>query len=103
MPADRDETTSLDPLSVALGRRVAAIRQDRLGLSQQDLARRMGVSPAYLWRIEDGRQNLSLRTLGRLAKSLSVTLAELFDGIDPEGVSMTNRSYARREDDDARS
>ena len=99
MPADRDE--SLDPLSVALGRRVTSIRQDHVGISQQDLARRMGVSPAYLWRVEDGRQNLSLRTLGRLAKSLGVTLAELFDGVDPEGVSLTNRGYVRRDDGDA--
>lgn len=103
MPAKIEEAASPDPLSVSLGRRVASIRQDRLGATQQELARRMGVSSAYLWRVEDGRQNLSLRTLGRLAKSLGVTLADLFDGIDAGGVSMTNREYARHEGGEANS
>lgn len=72
-------------------------------MKQQELARRMGVSSAYLWRVEDGRQNLSLRTLGRLAKSLGVTLAELFEGIEADGVTMVNREYARHEGDVAKS
>jgi transcriptional regulator with XRE-family HTH domain len=96
MPGPKDDTAEPDPLSVALGARVVTIRRDRLQLSQQELAVRMGVSPAYLWRIEDGRQNISLRTLGRLARSLEVTLADLFDGVDAEGVALTNRDYVRR-------
>ncbi len=95
----KEDPAEAEALSRALGRRVAYLRAERTKLTQQEFAGAMGVSPAYLWRIEDGRQNLSLRTLARLAKVLEVSLAELFEGIDAEGVPLTNREYMRRPDD----
>lgn len=70
-----------DPAFVALGQRVAEVRAER-GMSKEELARRCELSPAYIWRIEDGRQNVQLRTLLRLAHGLDATLAELTAGLE---------------------
>ena len=50
----------------------------------------------YLWRIEAGRQNLSLRNVARLAKALELTLSELLEGIDVADVDLGPRAYAKR-------
>ncbi|USU10718.1 helix-turn-helix transcriptional regulator [Sphingomonadaceae bacterium OTU29THOMA1] len=96
MPAKKKDTTPApDPLSAAVGRRIAWCRTRRLELSPQELAQRVGVSPAYLWRVEDGRQNLTLRSVGRFAKALDLTLSELLDGIETGSVELENRPYAK--------
>ena len=104
MPAkiEIDDNTLRDPLAAALGQRIARIRSDRIGLSARQLALRMGVSAAYMWRVEDGRQNLSLRNLARIAKALNVTLSDLVDGIDVDAVALENRDYARQTEEDER-
>lgn len=40
------------------------------GLTQKDLARHVGTTQSVIARIESGNQNLSLRTLTKLAKAL---------------------------------
>lgn len=97
-----DDALVPDPLSAALGSRIASIRSERLGLTPRQLALRMGVSAAYLWRVEDGRQNLSLRNLARIAKALDVTLSDLVHEIEVADVALENRDYARQPDEDAR-
>ena len=49
----------------------------------------------YLWRIEAGQQNLSLRNVARLAKALGVTLSDLLAGIDVAHVSLSSRPYGK--------
>ncbi len=56
--------------------RLKALRQKR-GLTQEVLARRMGLSRAYLARLEMGRHDPPLSTLAKLAKALKVSVAEL--------------------------
>lgn len=87
------EKNARDPLAVALGRRLLDLRAAKGGLTSRELAARMGVSAAYMWRVEDGRQNLSLRNLARLAKALDVSLSELVQGIELTSVSLENREY----------
>ena len=53
----------------AVGRRLAEERR-RLGLTQEALAEKLGVSAKYLQRIEAGRQNLTLGSLVTLARAL---------------------------------
>ena len=60
-----------------LGRRIKRLRT-RLGLTQDALAERVQISPKYLSNIERGRENPTLDTLLRLAKSLKVELWEVF-------------------------
>jgi transcriptional regulator with XRE-family HTH domain len=55
-------------------------RRTELGLSQRELAKRVGVSDAYITQLETReRINPSLHVLKKLAKALKVTLAELVE------------------------
>ncbi len=60
-----------------LGRQIKRLRA-RLGLTQDVLAERVQISPKYLSNIERGRENPTLDTLLRLAKSLKVEPWEVF-------------------------
>ncbi|SRR6266566_1639477 len=60
-----------------LGRQIKRLRT-RLGLTQDDLAERIQINPKYLSNIERGRENPTLDTLLRLAKSLKVEPWEMF-------------------------
>jgi ribosome-binding protein aMBF1 (putative translation factor) len=50
--------------------RVVIMRRARLGLSQQDLAERMGTTASVISRIESGQHRTSTETLRRLAEAL---------------------------------
>ena len=45
-------------------------RLDRLNMSQNDMARRLGITSAYLSRLINGRRNPSPRMRGRLQEAL---------------------------------
>jgi transcriptional regulator with XRE-family HTH domain len=55
--------------------RLVLIRRTELGISQQELAERMGTSLSAISRLERGRQNFSVTTLRRLARALDTKLA----------------------------
>lgn len=46
-------------------------------LNQTNLAKKVGVTQAYIAMLEKGQQNPTLDVLQRLAKALKVTVAEL--------------------------
>ena len=69
-------TTDADSLIRSVGRRVAELRA-AAGLTQADLAEQVGVSIQYLQRIEAGAENLTLRSLVRLANVLETEVGEL--------------------------
>lgn len=50
--------------------RVVIMRRARLGLSQQELAERMGTTASVISRIESGQHRTSTETLRRLAEAL---------------------------------
>lgn len=76
MPQKRPVVDSREP--AALGNFVRAQRE-RLGLSQRDLATRIGVTNGYISRIEKGDyQNVSQRILRQLADSLNVEPEDLY-------------------------
>jgi HTH-type transcriptional regulator / antitoxin HipB len=60
-----------------LGRAIAGARHER-GLSQEDLARELGLDRSYLSELEAGRSTIaverSLRALRRLGATVTVTL-----------------------------
>jgi XRE family transcriptional regulator, regulator of sulfur utilization len=60
----------------ALGGRVR-IRRERLSLSQTELARRAGVHPNVVGRLERGSYNPSILKLKAIAGALRVQLREL--------------------------
>jgi transcriptional regulator with XRE-family HTH domain len=60
------------------GKRLRSLRKIR-GWSQEVLAEQAGLHPTYIGGIERGERNPSLINLVRLAKALSLSLAELVD------------------------
>jgi len=59
-----------------IGMRIKALREKR-GLSQETLATRAGISRGYLARLETGRHEPTLTTLGKIARALKVKTTEL--------------------------
>ena len=65
------------PASTVLQRRLAArLAQLRnaCGLTQEDLAGRLGIAVRNLQRMESGRQNLTLQTIEKVARALALDL-----------------------------
>jgi transcriptional regulator with XRE-family HTH domain len=60
----------------------ANIKKWRLerGLSQEEVAHRVGIVSSYFGEIERGRRNPTIGVLGRVAEALDVPLVRLLDG-----------------------
>lgn len=65
-----------DP-KIVFGKRVTALRKIR-GWSQEQLSLESGLARSYLGGIERGQRNISLVNIYRLAESLSLPPATLF-------------------------
>ena len=61
--------------AVKFGKNLKRIRTEK-AMSQGDIARALNVSRGYISNIENGKQNLTITTIGRLAKVLSVSSSE---------------------------
>lgn len=57
---------------------VIKAKRDALGISQEELADRAGLHRTYLGGVEQGRRNLSLLNILKVAKALEVKPKELF-------------------------
>ena len=49
------------------------------GLTQEDLAEKVGVSRVYIGYVEQGRNTPSLEILGKIAKALKVRLSDIVE------------------------
>lgn len=65
--------------SASVGEMIHAIRKIK-GLTQEDLAREVGLSRGQVANIEVGRSDMPLRTLARFAEALGVQMKELIPG-----------------------
>lgn len=65
----------------ALGQNVRRRRKAR-ELTQEKLAERVGLDPAYISGIERGLRNPGIKNVVRLAKALGFSTAELCKGVD---------------------
>ena len=63
-------------ISVKFGKRARAVRLKKK-LSQGDVAKKLGVNRAYVSQIENGVQNLSLKSIEKFAKALGISVGEL--------------------------
>jgi len=70
----------MDDIRVRFGK---AIRQKRhkLGVSQEAFADMCGLDRTYLGGIERGELNVALVNIEKIAKTLRLTIAELFRGV----------------------
>lgn len=70
----------MEDLRPAFGARVRKLRTG-LGLSQEALAERAELHWTYVSGVERGVRNPGLNTVGRLARALEVTPADLLTGV----------------------
>jgi len=63
-----------------LGENIRSHRK-RMDFSQEALAERAELHPKYLSEVERGGKTISVDALGRIAKALSVSVRDLFDGL----------------------
>ncbi len=63
-------------LPKTIGKKVKK-RRTSLGLTQEELAEKVGISRAYMGFVEQGRNVPTLETLEKIARSLKVKLSEL--------------------------
>ena len=68
----REEAARIEPFEAIA--RVVIMRRGELGLSQRELAERMGTSHSAISRIESGQHQTSVETLRRLASALELRL-----------------------------
>jgi DNA-binding XRE family transcriptional regulator len=59
-----------------VGNRIKAIRQAK-GVTQDQLAELTGLNRAHLYRLENGKQSMTLRTLKIIADTLGVRVRDL--------------------------
>ena len=60
-----------------LGKKIQKRRKE-VGISQETLAEKIGISRAYMGFIEQGRNSASLEVLEKIAKHLKIPLSDLF-------------------------
>lgn len=71
---------TLDATLKRLGRRLRTLRLAR-ALSQEALADRAHLDPKHYQELEHGRTNATMATLVAVARALSTTLPDLFEGV----------------------
>ena len=68
----------MNNIVVKLGERVRALRKMHK-LTQEQLAERANLHPTYVGQIERGETSATIGIISRIADSLSIRMAELFD------------------------
>ena len=68
-----------------LGKRIRALRTDKIKLSQEKFALEIDMDRTYLASVEAGKRNISIDNLEKIAKGLKVTLSDLFRDIENKG------------------
>jgi DNA-binding XRE family transcriptional regulator len=66
-----------DPLCAKTGKLIRNTRKEQ-GLSQKDLAKKLGISQQIISRVEKGRENISLATLTNITRALGVKVEFIF-------------------------
>ncbi len=70
----------VSPTHEKLGQRIKKLRSD-LNLTQEGLAEKVNVDRSYMGFLERGEKNPTLKNLIKIAKSLNVSLSELFHSL----------------------
>ncbi len=61
-----------------IGLRIKELRI-KLGYSQQELSYRSDIDRTYITQVENGKRNISIINIEKIAKALDVSLKELFN------------------------
>lgn len=90
------EEGGADPLLKAVADRIDGLRAAK-GMEPAAFARAAHFSLQYLWRLQKGRMNLTLKSLSRIALALGVPISELLDGVESDPATLAVRPYERRD------
>ena len=71
------EARDVDTVMKSVGRRIAELRHGQ-NWTQDELATELDVTVKYVQRVEGGAENLTLKSLVRVADLLDVDVSELF-------------------------
>lgn len=64
-------------LPKALGKKIQRVR-NKTGMTQEQVAEKVGISRAYMGYIEQGRYSASLEVIEKVARALKVKVSDLF-------------------------
>jgi len=78
-----------------IGARLAEVRADRAGITQDQLAALTGIDSSNIRAYESGRAMPSIHTLVRIATALDIAPGELIDGLEPEAFGEPRRKRGR--------
>jgi transcriptional regulator with XRE-family HTH domain len=70
----------MDDIRIRFGRALRR-RRRKLGVSQEAFADMCGLDRTYIGGIERGERNVALVNIEKIAKTLRLTIAELFRGV----------------------
>ena len=63
-----------------IGKRIKELR-NQAGLTQMELAGRASLDRTYINSVENGRRNISITNIEKIAKALNVSIFDLFKNI----------------------
>ena len=63
---------------IRLGKQLKIIRKEK-GLTQEQLAEKVGIHPTYVGKLEGGKSNLSTLLLFKISRALGVKLSKIFE------------------------
>ena len=63
---------------IRLGKQLKIIRKEK-GLTQEQLAEKVGIHPTYVGKLEGGKSNLSTLLLFKISRALDVKLSKIFE------------------------
>ena len=68
-------------ITVTFGNRIRELRC-KIGLSQEKFALKIGMDRTYYASVENGKRNISIRNIKKIADGLGVSLSELFNNVE---------------------
>ena len=65
-------------VTVQFGNRIRLLRNN-LGLSQEKFAAKIGIDRTYYASVENGKRNISIENIKKIADGFNISFAELFE------------------------
>ena len=76
-----------------IGKRLKEVRKNK-GLTQDQLSEKMGVSIAYLSKVETGKIHINLERLSQICNILGITEGEILNGVSNNSEQYLNSEFA---------